>query len=561
MTATSAASAVLQRLPATAVTVAVIYTSIGIFCLCIKQLYFRYKAVSLLISQQMSDTSANNKRIAKNTLFLYFRQFLTMAVAIYTSRIVLNVLGVVDYGVYNVVGGMVAMFAFLNSALAQATQRFIAYGLEKDDLDTQRKTFSMLMNVHLLIAVILLVLCETVGLWLFYNKLVIPQDRMEAAFWVMQCSIATLMISVTQVPYNASIFGHERMNAYAYISIFEVLLKLGVVIMLQYLFSDKLLAYGIMMMATQFVVAMTYRVYCLQKFNNCKYSLYWSRPVFKQIFNFSSWSLIGNLAYTMNGQGMNFLINIFFGPVYNAAKGIATAVEAAVSSFVTNFQGASIPQIIKSYAAGDMEYCYKLNFKSSKFSFFLFMMISLPIISIINPILSLWLVEVPHYANIFCVLSLLYIQANTMSGTLQNVAQATGRIRNFQLSNGVLKLLPLPFVYVLYKFGAPINTYLYVLIIFSVLGMFVQLFALRSIINDFPVFSYLKQVTLPEIAVFIVPSLISFYCYNLSYGSLIVAVATAVGVFILTGIIVWLGGLTKHEREWIKSIVSAKIRK
>lgn len=509
----------------------------------------------------MPDTSTNNKRIAKNTLFLYFRQFLTMAVAIYTSRIVLKVLGVVDYGVYNVVGGMVAMFAFLNSALAQATQRYIAYGLEKDNVDKQQKTFSMLMNVHILIAIILLVLCETIGLWLFYNKLIIPAERLDAAFWVMQCSIVTLMISVTQVPYNASIFGHERMNAYAYISIFEVLLKLGVVIMLQYLFSDKLLAYGMMIMAAQFVVAMTYRVYCLREFNNCKYNLYWSRPVFKQIFNFSSWSLIGNLAYTMNGQGMNFLINIFFGPVYNAAKGIATAVEAAVSSFVTSFLGASIPQIIKSYAAGDMEYCYKLNFKSSKFGFFLFMMISLPLISVINPVLSLWLVEVPHYANIFCVLSLLYIQANTMSGTLQNVAQATGHIRNFQLSNGVLKLLPLPFVYVLYKFGAPINTYLYVLIIFSILGMFVQLFALRSIINDFPVISYLKQVTLPEIAVFIVPSLISFYCYNLHYNSLLTAATTAVGVFMLTGITVWLGGFTKHERKWIKSIVLAKIRK
>lgn len=509
----------------------------------------------------MPDTSTNNKRIAKNTLFLYFRQFLTMAVAIYTSRIVLKVLGVVDYGVYNVVGGMVAMFAFLNSALAQATQRYIAYGLEKDNVDKQQKTFSMLMNVHILIAIILLVLCETIGLWLFYNKLIIPAERLDAAFWVMQCSIVTLMISVTQVPYNASIFGHERMNAYAYISIFEVLLKLGVVIMLQYLFSDKLLAYGMMIMAAQFVVAMTYRVYCLREFNNCRYNLYWSRPVFKQIFNFSSWSLIGNLAYTMNGQGMNFLINIFFGPVYNAAKGIATAVEAAVSSFVTSFLGASIPQIIKSYAAGDMEYCYKLNFKSSKFGFFLFMMISLPLISVINPVLSLWLVEVPHYANIFCVLSLLYIQANTMSGTLQNVAQATGHIRNFQLSNGVLKLLPLPFVYVLYKFGAPINTYLYVLIIFSILGMFVQLFALRSIINDFPVISYLKRVTLPEIAVFIVPSLISFYCYNLHYNSLLTAAATAVGVFMLTGITVWLGGFTKHERKWIKSIVLAKIRK
>lgn len=509
----------------------------------------------------MSDILANNKRIAQNMVFLYFRQFLTMAVAIYTSRIVLKVLGVVDYGVYNVVGGIVTMFAFLNSALAQATQRFIAYGLEKDDIDKQRKTFSMLMNVHILISLILFVLCETVGLWLFYNKLVIPAERVDVAFWVMQCSILTLMISVTQVPYNASIFGHEKMNAYAYISIFEVMLKLGVIITLQYFFSDKLLAYGIIMLGAQLVVAIIYRIYCLRKFDNCNYSLYWSQPMFRQIFNFSSWNLIGNLAYTMNGQGMNFLINIFFGPVYNAAKGIATAVEAAVTSFVTNFQGASIPQIIKSYAAGDTAYCYKLNFKSSKFSFFLFMMISLPLISVINPVLSLWLVEVPHYANIFCVLSLLYIQTNTMSGTLQNVAQATGHIRNYQLSNGILKMLPLPFVYVLYKFGAPINTYLYVLIIFSVIGMFVQLLALRSIIKDFPVVSYLKQVTLPEIAVFIVPGLISFYCYNLHYNSLLMAMVTAIGVFTFTGITVWLGGLTKHEREWIKSMILTKFKR
>lgn len=509
----------------------------------------------------ISDTNSKSKRIAKNTLFLYFRQFLTMAVAIYTSRIVLQALGVVDYGVYNVVGGMVAMFSFLNSSLAQATQRFIAFGIEKDNIEKQKDTFSMLMNVHGLIAILLFVMCETIGLWLFYNKLVIPADRLDSAFWVMQCSILTLMVSVTQVPYNASIFGHERMNAYAYISILEVSLKLGIVILLQHYFADKLLAYGIMLMCVQISIAMIYRFYCLHQFENCNYHFYWSNQLFRQLFGFSSWSLIGNLAYTMNGQGMNFLINIFFGPVYNAAKGVATSVEAAVTSFVTNFLGASIPQIIKSYATGDLEYCFKLTFKSSKFGFFLFMMISLPLISVINPVLSLWLVEVPHYANIFCVLSLLYIQTNTMSGTLQNVAQATGHIRNFQLSNGLLKLLPLPFVYVLYKFGAPINTYLYVLIIFSVISMFVQLFALRSIINDFPVLSYLKQVTLPEIAVFIVPCLISFYCYNLNYGSLLVAAATAAGVFMLTGVIMWLGGLTKHEREWIKSIVSAKIRK
>lgn len=508
----------------------------------------------------MPDASTNNKRIAKNTLFLYFRQFLTMAVAIYTSRIVLKVLGVVDYGVYNVVGGMVAMFAFLNSALAQATQRFIAYGLEKDDVDKQRKTFSMLMNVHILIAFILLVLCETIGLWLFYKKLVIPVERLDAAFWVMQCSIVTLMISVTQVPYNASIFGHERMNAYAYISIFEVLLKLGVVIMLQYLFSDKLFAYGIMMMAAQFIVAMTYRVYCLQKFNNCKFRLYWSKSMFRQIFSFSSWSLIGNFAFTMNGQGMNFLINIFFGPVYNAAKGIATAVEAAVSSFVTNFLGASIPQIIKSYAAGDWEYCFKLTFKSSKFGFFLFMMISLPLISIIDPILSLWLVEVPHYANIFCVLSLFYVQARTMGGTLQNVAQAIGNIRNFQLLNGVLNLFPLPIVYILYKVGAPISTFLYVLIFFSVVGMFAQLLALRSMLKEFPVAAFLKQVTLPELITFIAPCVFSLYCSSLQYHSYFLATIIALGIFVLTGLVILICGVTKHERDWIWSIVRSKAK-
>lgn len=217
---------------------------------------------------QSEQIKNNTKRIAKNTLFLYLRQILVMVVALYTSRVVLRVLGVIDFGVYNVVGGMVSMFAFLNTALAQATERFISFGIAKDSLEQQRKTFSMLLNVHMLLAILLFILCESIGLWFFYNKLVIPAERMNAAFWVMQCSIFTLMISVTQVPYNASIFGHEHMNAYAYISIIEVLLKLGIVILLEYAFRDKLIAYGILLAVVQFVVAMTYRIYCLKKFDN-----------------------------------------------------------------------------------------------------------------------------------------------------------------------------------------------------------------------------------------------------------------------------------------------------
>lgn len=508
----------------------------------------------------MPDTSTNNKRIVKNTLFLYFRQFLTMAVAIYTSRIVLQVLGVVDYGVYNVVGGVVAMFSFLNSSLAQATQRFIAFGIEKDDIGKQRDTFSMLLNVHGLIALLLFVLCETIGLWLFYNKLVIPADRMDAAFWVMQCSILTLMVSVTQVPYNASIFGHERMNAYAYISIIEVLLKLGIVLLLQYCFSDKLLAYGIMIMCVQISIAMTYRFYCLHQFKNCNYRFYWSNRLFKQLFSFSSWSLIGNLAFTLNNQGMNFLINIFFGPLYNAARGIAVTVESAVTAFVTNFLGASVPQIIKSYAAGDLDYCFKLNFKSSKFGFFLFMLIALPLISIINPVLSLWLVEVPAHANIFCVLSLLYIQANTMGGTLQNVVQANGNIRLYQLYNGILKLLPLPVVYILYKYGASVNTYLYVLIITSVVGLFVQLWATHNIIKEFPATAFLKKVTWVEMRTLLIPCICSLYAWHLPQ-TYFMSIVICAAVFIISLGFVWFSGLTTGERLWIKTTLATKFKK
>lgn len=505
-----------------------------------------------------NEVAQKEKKIAKNTFFLYFRQILTMSVALYTSRVVLQALGVVDYGVYNVVGGMVSMFAFLNSSLAQATQRFVAYGIEKDKIEKQQETFSMLLNVHILIAIILFILCETIGVWLFFNKLVIPTERLDSAFWVMQCSIVTLMITVTQVPYNASIFGHEHMNVYAYISIIEVLLKLGSVILLQYCFQDKLLSYGIMIMCVQFCIAMTYRIYCLHQFQNCNYHFCWSKQMFKKIFSFSAWSLIGNLAFTLNNQGMNFLINIFFGPVYNAAKGIASSVESAVTSFVTNFLGASIPQIIKSYAVGDLNYCFKLNFKSSKLGFFLFMLISLPLISIINPLLSLWLVEVPSYAGMFCVLSLLYIQANTMGGTIQNVVQSTGNIKMFQLLNGILKLMPLPIVYLLYTFGSSVGIYLYVLIIFSFLSLFIQLYATRIIIKEYPVFQYLKEVTCRELVTFVIPFMFSFLCYIKMQYTYITALLTCIGVFFVCILFIWFIGLTKNEKEWLRKSVLMK---
>lgn len=508
----------------------------------------------------MTDTSQNNKRIAKNTLFLYFRQILIMAVSLYTSRLVLQALGVENYGVYNVVGGMVVMFSFLNGALAQATQRYISFGIAKDNIEQQRRTFSMLLNVHLIIALILLVLCETIGLWLFYNKLVIPDERMNDAFWVMQCSIFTLMISVTQVPYNASIFGHERMDIYAYISIFEALLKLSIAIILIYFFTDKLLMYGVMIMTVQFIIALTYRCYCHLKFKNCVYVLYWSKNLFKELVSFTGWNLIGNIAWTLNEQGINILINLFFGPVFNAARGVASQVSAAVTSFTTNFLGASSPQITKYYAVGDFDNCIRLCNKSTKYGFFLFMLVSLPLVSVIQPILSLWLVEVPPLTGTLCMLSLMYVQIRTMGGTLQEVAQATGKVRFFQLTQGIVSLTAMPIVYVFYKMGFPITWYLYIMIGMTVVSIITQVIAVHHIFHEYSIHVYIKDVVIPVLLAFVLPCITSLYCFRISQFNYL-SIIYCFFVFCLTIASVWFIGMKKNERKWAYNVIKSKLYK
>lgn len=508
----------------------------------------------------MSDTTQNNKRIAKNTLFLYFRQILIMAISLYTSRLVLHALGVENYGVYNVVGGMVVMFSFLNGALAQATQRYISFGIAKDTIEQQRQTFSMLFNVHLIIAVILLILCETIGLWLFYNKLVIPHEHMNDAFWVMQCSIFTLLISVTQVPYNASIFGHERMDIYAYISILEVLLKLGIAIILSHYFSDKLLMYGIMIMSAQFIIALIYRCYCHLNFKNCVYILYWSKKLFKELVGFTGWNLIGNIAWTLNEQGINVLINLFFGPVYNAARGVASQVSAAVTSFTTNFLGASSPQITKYYAVGDFDNCIRLCNKSTKYGFFLFMLVSLPLISIIQPILSIWLVEVPPLTAPLCMLSLMYVQLRTMGGTLQQLAQATGKVRFFQITQGLVAITAMPTVYVFYKVGFQITCYLYIMICMTVINVTVQVIAVHHIFPEYSIRTYLKDVVFPALLAFIIPCSVSLYFFKIEQFSLL-SIIYCLFVFCLALTSILIFGMDKSERKWAYNIIKSKLSK
>ena len=309
------------------------------------------------IGSEMQEISSNNKRIAKNTLLLYFRMLVTMAVSLYTSRVVLNILGVEDFGIYNVVGGIVAMFGFINGSMTSATQRYLTFELGQNNRAQLTKVFSTSLSIHGIISFLIIVLAETVGLWFLWNKMQIPADRMNAAFWVFQCSVAASVIMIMSVPYNAAIIAHERMSAFAYISIIEVSLKLLIVCFLRYFHTDKLILYAVLIVIVQFLIRLCYSWYCNRHFNETKYRWSWDKGLFKEMTGFASWNMFGSLAAITFTQGLNLLLNMFFGPVVNAARGIAVQAQTAIGQFSSNFQTALNPQITKSYATGDMEFC------------------------------------------------------------------------------------------------------------------------------------------------------------------------------------------------------------
>lgn len=448
-----------------------------------------------------TDTSSQkNKRIAKNTLMLYFRMILTMLVSLYTSRVVLNTLGVEDFGIYNVVGGVVMMFAFFNSAMSSATQRFISFELGKGNFVQLRKTFNASQIIHIGIAVLIFVIAETVGIWFVKIYMVIPSERMEAAIWVYHFSVLSFMVSIIQVPYNATIIAHERMNVYAYVSILEVLLKLLIVFMLTWITYDKLKLYAILNLVVTYLIASIYRVYTRRNFKESKFEVVKDKKLFKTLISYSGWNLFGNIAGVAQGQGINIILNIFFGPVLNAARGIATQVQSAVNSFVNNFQVAVNPQIIKSYAANEKEYMISLIIQSSKYSFYLLFLLSLPIILEVDQILKLWLITVPEYAPIFTILVLIVILITSISGPLKIAVQATGKVAIYQAVIGTLLFLTLPISYVFLKSGYPPEVTLYITIAIEIIALIFRLFFLKKLIN-FPVFRFIKEIIFRNIPI------------------------------------------------------------
>lgn len=406
----------------------------------------------------MQDTTSNNKRIAKNTIMLYIRMFISMLVGLYTSRVVLATLGVEDYGIYGVVGGVVGMMGFLNASMSGATSRFLTFELGKGDKERLAKTFSSALIVHIGIAIVVLILAETIGLWFLCNKLNIPADRMEAAHWVYQFSIFGAMLGITQVPYNASIIAHEKMDVYAYMEILNVTLKLLIVYLLCIGNFDKLILYASLMLAVSILIMMVYRIYAIRQFPEAHFHWIWDKTFLRPLLSFSGWDLYGNACVIARQQGTNFLINIFYGVVFNAASGIATTVQGTISGLAFNIILAFRPQIIKQYAKGNVEDMSKLVGNAVCFTTILFGCMSIPLLLETHYIMKAWLGTIPDKSVIFCQILLIASFLGLLNNIWNTCIHATGKIKEISIFSGTFFLISLPIIYVVFQFKAPVES-------------------------------------------------------------------------------------------------------
>lgn len=439
----------------------------------------------------------SNKRIAKNSIALYFRTFITLLVSLYTSRIVLDILGIEDFGIYNVVSSIVVLFSFLSGSLVFASQRFLTFEIGRNNTIEQKRIFSMSLTSVILLALIIILLTETIGLFFINNKLSISEERLYAAKWAYHFSILTFCINILRTPYNATIIANEKMTFFAYISIFEALLKLGIVFLLQKCDFDKLILYTILLALTTGIVNILYWIYCKEKFRIFKYQLFWDKKLFIKLMSFSGWSLLGNGTNIATQNGLIFMINIFWGVTVNAAYGIANQVNAAVINFVSGFQTSFSPQIIKAYAKNENEKLFNLINKTSKFSFMLVFIPALVLMLNMPFILKIWLNTVPYYTIEFSIWMIACIIIDATTGPYNTAIMATGNIKIYQIAISVSFVLDLIMTYVLIKFGiTPSLVFISRLLTRGVLNMFIGLHFLHFQLK-FDVKKYYREILYP----------------------------------------------------------------
>lgn len=506
----------------------------------------------------MSTESANNKRLAKNTLFLYFRMFITLLVGLYTSRVVLNVLGVTDYGIYNVLGGIVAIFATLNNAMSSTSCRYITFYLGRGDYNKLKQIFSTVTYVHFAIACVVILICETVGLWFFYNHMSIPPQRVDVAFWLLQFSFAASFLSMINIPYTGLIIAHENMNIYAYISIFDVLMKLIIVFLVQITTIDKLLSYGFLILIVQTLDFVIYRYYCVRKYKESHLLVFFDTKLFKELASYFGWSIFGNLAAVFNTQGINLLLNVFFGPAINAARGVAVQVQQIINQFVNNFQVALNPQIVKTYANGELERMRQLMFASSKYGFFLLFLLSFPVMLEADYILHLWLGNVPVHSECFLRIILVSCMVNALANSSTVAAGATGKIKVYSIVVGGTVLLPLPIAYVILQYVNIPEVVFGIVLCFESLALYLRLLFMRKMVS-LSLLQYFKKVLLPILGVvtcvIIAPIVLHIYIEQ-SFINVILLIALSLFLSLLSIFIV---GLSRNERTFVLKTIRTKI--
>lgn len=496
------------------------------------------------------DETIKNKRIAKNTLVLYFRMLFLMLVSLYTSRVILDALGVEDYGIYNVVGGFVALFGLISAALTSACSRFLNFEMGKGDAQRQNVVFSTALTIQWTLAIIVFILAEVIGVWYVNNVMVIPAERLTAANWCFQFSVFNFCMNIITVPYNASIIAHEKMKAFAYVSIYEGVSKLAISFIVYFEPFDRLVFYALLLLIMQLTVLYTYRVYCLKHFKECFFKKVFDKPLLKNMLSYSVWHLAGNGAPLLKNQGVNIVLNLFFGPTVNAAKGIANQIEGAVHQFSSNFMIAINPQITQSYASGNMSYMLDLVEKGTRFSFYLLFLMTLPLLFYTDSLLHIWLKDVPNYTLIFTQLTLVSMLVRALSRPMISAQNATGNVRNFQLVIGFIIMLNLPFSYLFLEFGFGAEVVVVIALVFEIIALLVRILMLKNTIPEFNPLNFITKTIMNCCSIAIIPIFFTYFINTFIKHSIIIDLLLAPICSICCIFSILTIGCTKSERAF-----------
>lgn len=506
------------------------------------------------------NVSANNKRIAKNTIILYVRMCFLMILTLFTSRVVLDALGIEDYGIYNVVGGFVLMFGLISNSLTAAITRFITYEIGAGNNKRLNDIFCTAVNVQVIMGIVITLIIETFGLWFLLTQMEISPERLTASQWVLHLSLISFFVNLINVPYHAAVIAHEHMNTYAIISILDAVLKLLICYPLYIDKCDRLILYVVLMTVEAVTIRIVYGVYCKKHFLECSYHYLIDKSLLKELLAFSGWNFIGASSSILRYQGVNVLLNLFGGATVNAARGIANQVNVAVIAFSNNVITAINPQITKNYAAGNMEYVFKLVITGARLSFFLMLFITLPLMLETNIILNLWLTKIPDYTFIFVRLILVYVLVENVSNTMITLMLATGDIRNYQIIVGGCQLLNFPLSYIALKIGCEPYVTLIIAIVLSALCFALRLKMLKGIVG-FPVLRYLKEVVLNVSTVTIIALIIPVIVYYTIPASYLRLAITLFTCFACLSAAIYRFGLTAGEKEFVTARLSKLIKK